>query len=234
MSPSFVQRWGEIWAVADAAMSGLVARSGRYARAGRGGLGCSTAGRPEPGRSRLLRPRSRPGSRRAGRRGDREVPAAGDPLPEPSDRLLAPLSRLDLAAARSQSVALARTAASPTAPAEPERRRLSRLGRQRDGGVQPTARYCARRRRARPLPERVLQARGRRVRRPSLSEHGRSCTTPSTSGTSPRRSGLRGRAGHAARGDQYQAYRLQLGLRDARARSCRRIPARSSSSPGGS
>ena len=194
-------------------MSGVATRAGRYARAGARWSRLLDRRPPRSGRSRLLRPRSRAGSRRARRRWHREVPAAGDSLPQPSDRLLAPLSRLDVAAARSQSVALARAAASHTAPAQPERRRLSRLGGQRRR-TRSTDRFvlCS----APPSTSSTRASSASEPRTsssPSLAERGRSCTTPSTSGRfTPAEQSPEAGPVLLLGGDQYQPYRLELGL----------------------
>ena len=80
----------------------------------------------------------------------------------------------------------------------------------------------------------VLQARGGRARRPSLPARGRSCTTPSTSGTSRRRSSPP-RTGRSCSSEatSTRPTASSSGSRRSR-RSCRRIPTRSSSSRGGS
>ena len=171
------------------------------------------AGRPEPGRPRLLRPRSRARARRARRRRDGEVPAARDALSQPSDGLLAPLPGVDVAAAGSRTASRACTQARHPASRQPERRRLPGLGGERHRGVQPTAsedplaRPSTSSTRASSASARPTSGSDRRPGR------GRSSTTPSTSTTSRRRSrSPEGGPVLLLGGDQYQAYRLELGL----------------------
>ncbi len=212
------------------------ASAGTPARA-RAGRGCSRAATPSPG-VRVFYGHDRvPAPGRSRRRRNGEVPAPRDALPEPSDGLLAALSRLDLASARPAAAPSARAAA-----AHPGRRstrtasgiRAGRHGDDRSG--QPTCiRLAARRGRSRPLPERVLQALGGRVGRPSRAGPGRSFTTRSTSSDfTPRRASPDGGPVLLLGGDQYQAYRLELGAPRRSRRSSDASPMRSSSSPGGS
>ena len=216
-----------------AAMSDVVGSSGSLRTGGRAWSRLLTSGRPDQAyASSTVTTRSpAPGARRGGHR---EVPTAGNTVPEPSDRLLAPLPRLDVAAARSSRAALARAAAlgsrscsTRTASATPgwagsDAETFNRPLRTVLGAAEHVlyqSEFC---KRARTSSWPSLPGRGgpaQRGRHPALHSGG------AASG---------GRARRSSRGRPVPGLPARARARDARARSCRRIPARSSSSPGGS
>ena len=210
---------------------GRVARGAR-ARAGRG---CSTSGRPDPGVRVFYGHDRGPGAGRARRRGHREVPAAGDPVPEPADRLLAPLPRLDVAAARPSRAALARAAALASRSCSTRTASAIRAGRASDAETfnRPLRTVLG-------AAEHVLYQ-SEFCKRAADELVGRACRNVGgpaqrrrRSGTSRRRSSLP-RAGPSCSSGatSTRPTASSSGSRRSR-RSCRRIPTRSSSSPGGS
>ena len=194
-------------------MSGLAARAGRYARAGARWSRLLTAGRPDPGVRVFY--------------GHDRVPAPGEPVAGGTAKFQRLATRFPNHPTDFSLLYLGSTWLPRDLRAllwHVRRRRLPLLLNQDGVGYpgwagsgteafnRPLA-YCARRRRARPLPERVLQARGRRARSAEPVGtwevlHNAVDVRHFTPAEQPPEGGPVLLLG----GDQYQAYRLELGL----------------------
>ena len=213
-----------------------LARAGRYGRAGARWARLLDQRPPGSGRARLLRPRR--GARRPASP-SRAAPRSSSGW-RPGSRTTRPTSRSSTSARRGCRATFARCSGTRGgARSRSSSTRTASATRAGRGATRRTfnrpLRTRARRGRARPLPERVLQAGGGRVRRPSRRARGRSSTTRSTSRHfTPAEQPPEGGPVLLLGGDQYQAYRLELGLETLAALLPSSTRTRSSSSRGGS
>ncbi len=188
------------------------ARAERYGRAASRWARLLTGGRARPG-LRVFYGWDRvpgPGEQVAG--GTAKLAEARRPLAEPPDRLLAPLPRHDLPAARPAARSSGSRAGAGEDRRQPGRCRVPGLGGRAHRRAERAAPARRPRRRPRRLPERVQQALVRSHSSASRADRGRSSRTRSTwSDSRPARRPPDGPVVLLG-GDQTQAYRLELAL----------------------